>query len=140
MVATISLYNIYYNVIISWFIYYFFACFQSTLPWAGSNIIAAEKYFNATFLGYDSNVNTNWHNLGDLQWQMVLCLLAAWSMVCLLFFIDRIGKIRAYIFLIGSYVALFILMIFGATLEGADSGIKFYVTPKWESFGTFNVS
>ena len=140
MVATIALHNIYYNVIISWFIYYLFACFQTSLPWAGRNMNAAEKYFNDTFLGFDSRVN-NWHNLGDLRWEMVLCLLAAWSLFCLLFFIDRIGKIRAYIFLIAPYIALFILMIFGATLEGANSGIKFYVTPKWTSFaGTFHVS
>ena len=137
---TIALHNIYYNVIISWFIYYLFACFQTSLPWAGRNMNAAEKYFNDTFLGFDSRVN-NWHNLGDLRWEMVLCLLAAWSLFCLLFFIDRIGKIRAYIFLIAPYIALFILMIFGATLEGANSGIKFYVTPKWTSFaGTFHVS
>ena len=82
----------------------------------------------------------DWLNFGDLQWQRVLCLLAAWSLVWFLFFIDRIGKIRAYFLGIAPFFTLLISMIFGATLEGADSGIKFYVTPKWESFGTFNVS
>ena len=146
MVTTISLISIGYNVIISWFIYYLFASFQSPLPWSGSPImndsassmIDSELYFNETFLGYDSHVN-DWHTLGDLHWQRVLCLLAAWSMVFFLFFTERIGKIRAYFFVIAPSVALLILMIFGATLDGAGDGIKLFLTPNLKGF-SFQVS
>ena len=104
-----------------------------------SKLRPAILYFNNTFCGYDSCLN-DWHNFGDLRWKMVLCLLAAWTLVCLLYFIDRIGKIRAYFFVIAPSVALLILMIFGATLEGAGSGINLYIRPNWESFGELHVS
>ena len=146
-VVTLLLNSIYYNVVISWFIYYLVASFQYPLPWADSNMNnseafdnnIAEMYFNDTFLGYDASVN-NWFNFGDLQWQRVLCLLAAWSLVWFLFFIDRIGKIRAYFLGIAPFFTLLISMIFGATLEGAGSGIELYITPKWENFGNFEVN
>ena len=144
MVTTISLLAISYNVIISWFIYYLFASFQSPLPWTtvasnrSNKMLPAELYFKDKFLGYDSHIN--WYNFGDLRWQLVLCLIAAWSLVCFLYFIDRIGKIRVYFFVIAPSLALLILMIFGATLEGAGSGINLYIKPNWNRFHEFQVS
>ena len=132
MVVTVSLIDIYYTVVISWFIYYLFASFQPSLPWKDSTMD------DIKFLGFEDHVN-DWHNFGDLRWQMVLCLFAAWSLVCLLFFIDRIGKITAYFFGIAAFVSLLILMIFGATLEGAISGMELFVTPKLKNFN-FDVS
>ena len=38
------------------------------------------------------------------------------------------------------YIILFIMLIRGATLDGADEGIKQFIIPKWEKLASFNVS
>lgn len=38
------------------------------------------------------------------------------------------------------YVVLFVLFIRGVTLEGAGSGIKYYLTPDWEKLLDVKVS
>ena len=38
------------------------------------------------------------------------------------------------------YVVLFILFVRGVTLEGADVGVKYYLTPKWEKLLDVRVS
>ena len=100
---------LYYNVIIAWTIFYMFAGMRSELPWSkceqeridelycsDDEIIInsstpntskfvvgpAEDYFNHQVLGFDKK-ETRWDNFGGMRWQMVLCLLAAWSIVCL---------------------------------------------------------
>ena len=41
-----------------------------------------EDFFLHQMLGLDKQVN-NWDNVGGIRWQMVLCLLGAWVIVCL---------------------------------------------------------
>ena len=38
------------------------------------------------------------------------------------------------------YIVLFILFVRGVTLEGADVGVKYYLTPKWEKLLDVRVS
>ena len=97
---------IYYNVLTAWSLFYLFSGFQSTLPWTtctnsssdhcqpgkinstyqlledNYTVGPAEDYFNHEMLGLDREVH-NWGNFGELRWQLVLCLLAAWTIVCL---------------------------------------------------------
>ena len=100
---------LYYNVIIAWTIFYMFAGMRSELPWSkceqeridnlycsDAKIVInastpnnfkfvvgpAEDYFNHQVLGFDKK-ETRWDNFGGMRWQMVLCLLGAWSIVCL---------------------------------------------------------
>ena len=97
---------IYYNVLTAWSLFYLLSGFQSTLPWtactnSSSNhcqpgktnntyqllednytVGPAEDYFNHEMLGLDREVH-DWNNFGKLRWQLVLCLLAAWTIVCL---------------------------------------------------------
>ena len=106
MLATMSYINIYYNVILAWTLFYMFSVFQSPLPWStctesSSNhcqtgqlnhthqllfdnytLTPAEDYFNHEMLGIDKAYH-DWDNFGELRWQLVLCLLAAWTIVCL---------------------------------------------------------
>ncbi|XP_047240048.1 sodium-dependent neutral amino acid transporter B(0)AT1-like isoform X3 [Girardinichthys multiradiatus] len=70
---------------------------------------------------------------GEIQWPMVVCLLASWTIVaiCCIRGISTSGK-AIYITAILPYIVLAIFLIRGATLKGAVSGIKFLFTPDVE--------
>ena len=98
--------GIYYNVIIAWTLFYMFKGMTSELPWVSCTNLSSihcfdnttiipenspidpfavgpsEDYFLHQLLGLDKGVH-NWDNVGELRWQMVLCLLGAWTIVCL---------------------------------------------------------
>ena len=103
----------------------------------GSFKYPAKTYFNDEFLQYNERVH-NWYNFGGLIWHQVLCLLAAWILICISFIVNRKGKV-IYFMAIAPILILFILMIYGATLDGAGSGLKLYVLPKWKHFGDAQV-
>ena len=98
--------GIYYNIIIGWTLFYMFKGFTSELPWVTCTNLSSihcfdntttiletssndpfavgpsEDYFLHQMLGLDKSIH-NWDNVGELRWQMVLCLLGAWTIVCL---------------------------------------------------------
>ena len=97
---------IYYNVIIGWTLFYMFKGFTSELPWITCNnqssihcnnnatnltdislndpfaVGPPEDFFLHQMLGLDKEIH-DWDNVGHLRWQMALCLLGAWIIVCL---------------------------------------------------------
>ncbi len=147
---------IYYNMIIAWTLFYFFAGFSSELPWASCGedrpqcldpnlrgnasantcdpdcISPPEDYFNHDMLGYERGVH-DWGNFGQLQWKLVLCLFGAWVIVCsaLIKGVQSSGKV-VYFTAIFPFVVLFILFVRGVMLDGAMEGIEFYVTPNYQ--------
>ncbi|OCT67680.1 hypothetical protein XELAEV_18038981mg [Xenopus laevis] len=68
------------------------------------------------------------HETGDVVWYLALCLLLAWIIIGAALFkgIKSSGKV-VYFTAIFPYVVLLILLIRGATLEGAYDGISFYI-------------
>ncbi|XP_067951396.1 sodium- and chloride-dependent glycine transporter 1-like [Watersipora subatra] len=98
---------------------------------AGENNIkvraASEDYlhYRVWGRGYSSGLG----DIGNLRWQLALCLLAAWLMVyfALLKGIKSSGKV-VYFTAIFPYVMLITLFIRGLLLEGYDEGIKFYMS------------
>ena len=140
---------IYYNVIIAWAIFYMFAGMQKVLPWSEAayfnstipnDMSAPEDYFYSTMLGLDPTQH-DWSNFGSMHWELVLCLLASWIIVCgaLIKGVESSGKV-VYFTAIFPFVVLFILFIVGLTLPGAGEGIKFYVTPNMTKLGEVDVS
>ncbi|AWP07880.1 Transporter [Scophthalmus maximus] len=86
---------LYYNVIISWSLFYFSQSFQHPLPWHECPLVKnksstfvvpeCEKSSATTYYWYREalNISDSISEGGGLNWKMTLCLLAAWSMVCL---------------------------------------------------------
>ncbi|XP_060066194.1 sodium- and chloride-dependent glycine transporter 1-like [Ylistrum balloti] len=155
-VISSALIGLYYNVIIAYCIYYFFASMTDLLPWALETDIAAgsnstnvtvnlglnttnstttveksesEKYFYETVL----NISTGLEDMGGVQWQLALCLLAAWVIVLIVLSkgIQSLGKV-VYFTATFPYLLLTALLIRGATLPGASEGIQYYLTPTWD--------
>ena len=105
MVSVTFFVSTYYNMIMAWTLFYMFSGFTSDLPWAtcdnsssihchAGNITREmkeqdpyivgpeEDYFNHNLLGLNKTLH-DWHNLGTFRWQLIVCLFAAWVIVCL---------------------------------------------------------
>merc|ERR1712123_462217 len=119
-------------------------CFNGThdilLNKAYQRVSPSEDYFKRTLLGLEPE--TSWSNMGGLKWELVLCLAAAWFIVCMCLIkgVQSSGKVD-YFTALFPYLVLVILLIRGATLPGAYKGILFYVYPTTEALeGLQNVA
>uniref|UniRef100_A0AAX7UKH8 Transporter n=1 Tax=Astatotilapia calliptera TaxID=8154 RepID=A0AAX7UKH8_ASTCA len=134
---------LYYNTLIAWIMWYFFNSFQDPLPWTNCPLNENRTGFipecqqSSTVDYYFYRVTLNASNSiadsGGLQWPIIICLLAAWTVVCICCIrgISTSGK-AVYITAILPYIVLAIFLIRGLTLKGALSGIKFLFTPDVE--------
>merc|ERR1711892_1252039 len=110
-------------------------CFNGTndilLNKAYQRVSPSEDYFKRTLLGLEPE--TSWSNMGGLKWELVLCLAAAWFIVCMCLIkgVQSSGKV-VYFTALFPYLVLVILLIRGATLDGAYDGIIFYIYPTAE--------
>lgn len=90
---------------------------------------------------------------------MSLLLLVSWAIICVCIIrgVQSSGKVFcshkistetnislffkvAYFTSIFPYIVLTVLIIFTATLPGAGDGIRFYIVPRWELIGNFEVN
>uniref|UniRef100_A0A671LIQ8 Transporter n=1 Tax=Sinocyclocheilus anshuiensis TaxID=1608454 RepID=A0A671LIQ8_9TELE len=99
---------LYYNVIIGWSLFYFSQSFQQPLPWHECPLVKnktntyvepeCEKSSATTYYWYRValDISDSISESGGLNWRMTLCLLAAWTMVCLAMMkgIQSSGKVR----------------------------------------------
>lgn len=98
--------------------------------------MGSSEVFN-NFLFYSNAVLKKSFNIDDgvgvPDWQLVLCLLFSWLAICLILIkgIASSGKV-AYFTAIFPYVVLFTLLIRGVTLDGASTGILYFIKPQWE--------
>ncbi|CAL1541934.1 unnamed protein product [Lymnaea stagnalis] len=70
---------------------------------------------------------------GIIKWDLALCLLLAWVVVyfCICKGIKSSGKVM-YVTATSPYIFMIILLVRGVTLEGASTGLDYYLNPKWE--------
>ncbi|XP_007948183.1 sodium- and chloride-dependent neutral and basic amino acid transporter B(0+) [Orycteropus afer afer] len=86
--------------------------------------LPSEQYWNKVALQRSSGMDET----GVVVWYLALCLLLAWLIVGAALFkgIKSSGKV-VYFTALFPYVVLLILLIRGATLEGASKGISYYI-------------
>ncbi|KAE8282199.1 Sodium-dependent neutral amino acid transporter B(0)AT1 [Larimichthys crocea] len=132
--------GLYYNTLIAWIMWYLFNSFQSPLPWAqcplneNATEFVSECQRSSTVDYYYYRVTLNStasiEDSGGIHWPVVVCLLAAWTVIfiCYIRGISTSGK-AVYVTAILPYIVLAIFLIRGLTLKGAMSGIKFLFTP-----------
>ncbi|XP_075430575.1 sodium- and chloride-dependent creatine transporter 1-like isoform X2 [Ascaphus truei] len=77
---------------------------------------------------------------GQLNWQMILCLLVTWVIVyfCIWKGVKSTGKV-VYFTALFPYVVLIVLLAHGVTLPGAVDGIVYYLKPNWSKLGEAQV-
>ncbi|XP_072348619.1 sodium-dependent neutral amino acid transporter B(0)AT2-like isoform X2 [Scyliorhinus torazame] len=138
-----SLVSLYYNVIISWSLFYFGHSFQYPLPWQScpslpnqtTEVAECLESSATTYFWYREalNITNSISESGGLDPTMTGCLLAAWVIVCLAMIkgIKSSGKVM-YFSSIFPYVVLFCFLVRGLLLEGALDGIRYMFTPKLE--------
>ncbi|XP_041853812.1 sodium-dependent neutral amino acid transporter B(0)AT2 [Melanotaenia boesemani] len=136
---------LYYNVIISWSLFYFSQSFQQPLPWHECPLVKnktstyvvpeCEKSSATTYYWYREalDISSNISESGGLNWKMTVCLLAAWSMVCLAMIkgIQSSGKVM-YFSSLFPYVVLICFLARALLLKGSIDGIRHMFTPKLE--------
>ncbi|XP_056254536.1 sodium-dependent neutral amino acid transporter B(0)AT1-like [Seriola aureovittata] len=135
--------GLYYNTLIAWILWYLFNSFQDPLPWAQCPLndnrtgFVSECQQSSTidyfFYRVTLNSSASIAESGGIHWPIVVCLLAAWTIIaiCCIRGIGTSGK-AVYITATLPYIVLVIFLIRGLTLKGALSGIKFLFTPDVE--------
>jgi solute carrier family 6 amino acid transporter-like protein 5/7/9/14 len=167
MVFTNLMVALYYNVIISWCLYYLFASMTDVLPWEtcdnvwntprcvltedfsqinGSSVIIngenytkselkspSDEYYYRQVLKMTQPEDGGMNDSGTIVWQLAMCLLLCWMLVFFVLVkgISSLGKV-VYFTSTFPYLLLTIMLIRGVTLEGAWTGIQFYLIPTWE--------
>ncbi|XP_065804293.1 sodium-dependent neutral amino acid transporter B(0)AT1-like isoform X1 [Labrus bergylta] len=132
--------GLYYNTLIAWIMWYLFNSFQSPLPWSqcplndnGTGFVPECQRSSTTdyyFYRVTLNSSTSIVESGGIHWPIVVCLLAAWTVICICYIrgISTSGK-AVYVTAILPYIVLAIFLIRGLTLKGAFTGIKHLFTP-----------
>ncbi|XP_004076748.3 sodium- and chloride-dependent GABA transporter ine [Oryzias latipes] len=144
----------YYNVIITWALFYLFHSFQSPLPWQSCNntwntpncsdhatnssytSTASQEFFQYEMLEQTSGVEET----GTLRWQLFLILLLAWILIyfCIFKGVKSTGKV-VYFTALFPYVILIALLINNVQLPGALDGINFFILPEWDKLLSVDV-
>ncbi|XP_028277145.1 sodium- and chloride-dependent GABA transporter 1 isoform X3 [Parambassis ranga] len=144
----------YYNIIITWALYYLFSSFQDPLPWENCNntwntpnctnhpthnnysSTASQEFFKYKMLQQTSGVEET----GALRWELFLILILAWIVIYLCIFkgVKSTGKV-VYFTALFPYIILVSLLINNVQLPGASEGIYFFIVPEWEKLLSLEV-
>ncbi|XP_044298375.1 sodium- and chloride-dependent glycine transporter 1 isoform X1 [Varanus komodoensis] len=89
----------------------------------------SEEYWRRYVLKLSDDIG----NLGEVRLPLLGCLGISWIVVflCLIKGVKSSGKV-VYFTATFPYVVLTILFVRGITLEGATTGIMYYLTPQWD--------
>ena len=150
---------LYYNVIVGWALWFLANSGANPLPWANraNETDGALRFWEVDTLRCRGTMaSCSWENVTDWgaaaaagpslfdTWgavgSLVLCLAIGWFLIwlCVCKGIESLGKV-AWVTAIFPYLVLVILLVRGLTLDGADIGLKFYLTPRFDQLGNIKV-
>ncbi|XP_058829532.1 sodium-dependent nutrient amino acid transporter 1-like isoform X2 [Topomyia yanbarensis] len=151
----------YYTPVLAITLRYLIASFNTELPWSKCDTswsrcidsdyrgflnssdpklrtlnVSAELYFTKTVM-HRAPLD---QGIGIPDVNLTLCLLISWIIVAIILIkgIRSTGK-AAYFLALFPYVIILILFIHTCTLEGASTGIMYFLTPKWDQLFTAHV-
>ena len=98
----------------------------------------AEEYFMRGVL--ETHKSHGISHLGQIKPSLAISTLAVFVLVYFALWkgVKSTGKV-VWVTAIAPYIILFCLLIRGVTLDGADLGIMYYLTPQWEKLFTMKV-
>lgn len=158
MVLCSAIVCIYYNVVMSYALYYMAQSFQTELPWtrcdpqwaAGTGCVvrlanatmppdsksSSQVFWERKVLDLSSGIE----DLNGVKWDLALCLLVSWIVViaCLAKGVKTSGKV-IYFAATFPYVILLSLLVAGLTQTGAWDGVKYFLYPDWSKLWTIQV-
>ena len=144
MIALSSCIVIYYNVLNCWSLYFLVTSFSDPgIPTSGSNNIT---FLNNAFV-YLKNVTQldpevrSWSDFGELQWHLVLCMMATWVIIALALAKGiQYSTYLVYFTAIYPFLYLVSLWIFSFTLQGWDRGVWHFWSWHWDEVFTIKVN
>ncbi|OAF71878.1 hypothetical protein A3Q56_00346 [Intoshia linei] len=139
LVITSAMLCIYYNVIMSWALYYFIYSFFPTLPWSIEKIQGMNnKHHNVTFFDASKifyseivlNKSTGLFDINFVCWHLFGCLIFVWiiTFICVVKGVQYSGKIMQVTATL-PYVIFLIFTIRAGLLPGAVKGLKYFIIP-----------
>lgn len=137
--------GLYYNVIISWSVFYFSQSFQFPLPWdqcplvknATHTLVEPECEISSatTYYWYRKalDVSGSISESGGLNWKMTISLLVAWALVCFAMIKGIQSSVKiVYFSTLSPYVVLICFLFRTFFLKGSIYGIRHMFTPQLE--------
>ncbi|KAK6192111.1 hypothetical protein SNE40_003649 [Patella caerulea] len=141
----------YYNTVIAYAFYYLVASLRAEVPWKTCNntwntpdcislsdnqtstntsTSPAEEYFIREVLEFHRSTGID--DIGNIKWSLSLYLLGVFVIIyfCLWKGVKSSGK-AVWITATLPFIILFILLVRGVTLPGAEKGILYYVKPNF---------
>ncbi|VDN60682.1 unnamed protein product [Dracunculus medinensis] len=130
---------IYYNVIISWCIYYLFSSFRMELPWGKcpevNNTIVEECEMSSSKTVYFWNrvatdASNSFEESNGFVYHITFSLILAWFIIylCVMRGIKSSGKVM-YLTATFPYIVTTIFLIRAIALNGAIDGLKYLISP-----------
>ncbi|MCK5529324.1 MAG: sodium-dependent transporter, partial [Kiritimatiellae bacterium] len=120
----------YYTVILGYCVLFLIqsiqGMFSGSLPWEGSTEIARDHFFKQTLAYADG------FKLSGMRWPVLGAMALSWTMIYLCLFrgVNWVSKV-VLITVPLPWIMLIILTIRGLTLDGAITGLHFYLEPHW---------
>ncbi|GAB6028844.1 transporter, variant 4 [Chamberlinius hualienensis] len=100
--------------------------------------LPSQEYLEKYMLKQDGSEDIS--HIGSIPWHLLLCLLCTWLIIfaCVSQGIRSVGIIVTYTVPF-VYVALLLMMIRVAIVDGGLDGIAYFFTPNWADFLNFNL-